>query len=70
MGRDRRVTQNVISATNGATGDVIENAEVVFSAEGKDVLACSTWIGGKDWESVYDFSAILVIPKIIGKTSI
>ncbi|MCY4122108.1 MAG: hypothetical protein OXG72_14440 [Acidobacteria bacterium] len=47
------MTQNVISATNGATGDVIENAEVVFSAEGQDVLACSTWIGGKDWESGY-----------------
>ena len=46
-------TQNVISAIDGATGDVIENAEVVFSAEGQDVLACPTWIGGKDWESVY-----------------
>ena len=45
------VTQNVISAIDGATGDVIENAEVVFSAEGQDVLACPTWIGGKDWEA-------------------
>ncbi len=33
------VTQNVISAIDGATGDVTENAEVVFSAEGQDVLA-------------------------------
>ena len=47
------VTQNVISAIDGATGDVTENAEVVFSAEGQEVLACPTWIGGKDWESVY-----------------
>ena len=45
------VTQNVISAIDGATGDVIENAEVVFSTEGQDVLACPTWIGGKDWEA-------------------
>ena len=45
------VTQNVISSIDGATGDVIENAEVVFSAEGQDVLACPTWIGGKDWEA-------------------
>ena len=45
------VTQNVISAIDGTTGDVIENAEVVFSAEGQDVLACPTWIGGKDWEA-------------------
>ena len=29
------VTQNVISAIDGATGDVIENAEVVFTAEGR-----------------------------------
>jgi len=33
------VTQNVISAIDGATGDVTENAEVVFGAEGQDVLA-------------------------------
>ncbi len=45
------VTQNVISAIDGTTGDVIENAEVVFSVEGQDVLACPTWIGGKDWEA-------------------
>ncbi len=45
------VTQNVITAIDGATGDVTENAEVVFSAEGQEVLACPTWIGGKDWEA-------------------
>ncbi|MCY4025543.1 MAG: PQQ-binding-like beta-propeller repeat protein [Acidobacteria bacterium] len=45
------VTQNVISDIDGATGDVTENAEVVFSAEGQDVLACPTWVGGKDWEA-------------------
>ncbi len=45
------VTQNVISAIDGETGDVTENAEVVFSAEGQEVLACPTWIGGKDWEA-------------------
>ena len=33
------VTQNVISDINGATGDVTENAVVVFSAEGQEVLA-------------------------------
>ena len=42
------VTQNVISAIDGAA---VENSEVVFSAEGQDVLACPTWIGDKDWES-------------------
>ena len=45
------VTQNVISDIDGATGDVTENAELVFSAEGQEVLACPTWIGGKDWEA-------------------
>ena len=45
------VTQNVISAIDGATGDVTENGEVVFSAMGQEVLACPTLIGGKDWEA-------------------
>ena len=45
------VTQNVISDIDGATGAVTENSEVVFSAEGQDVLACPTWVGGKDWEA-------------------
>ena len=45
------VTQNVISTINGATGEVSENAEVVFSALGQEVFACPTWNGGKDWEA-------------------
>ena len=45
------VAQNVISAIDGATGEVTENAEVVFSAMGQEVLACPTLIGGKDWEA-------------------
>ena len=45
------VTQNVISHIDGATGTVVENAEVVFTGEGQEVLACPTWLGGKDWEA-------------------
>ena len=45
------VTQNVISNIDGATGDVSENAEVVFSALGQEVFVCPTWNGGKDWEA-------------------
>ena len=45
------VTQNVISDIDGATGEVSENAEVVFSSLGQEVLACPTWIGGKDREA-------------------
>ncbi len=45
------VTQNVITDIDGATGEVSENSEVVFSAEGQDVLACPHAIGGKDWEA-------------------
>ena len=45
------VTQNVISGIDGATGAVTENAELVFSALGQEVLACPTWNGGKDWEA-------------------
>ena len=45
------VTQNVISNIDGATGVVTENAELVFSALGQEVLACPTWNGGKDWEA-------------------
>ncbi len=60
------VTQNVISDIDGATGDVTENAEVVFSAEGQDVLACPTWVGGKDWESVYRSAETPMDPVFIG----
>ncbi len=45
------VAQNVISHIDGATGTVTENAEVVFSAEGQEVLACPSMHGGKDWEA-------------------
>jgi alcohol dehydrogenase (cytochrome c) len=45
------VTQNVISDIDGATGDVTENSEVVFTGLGQEVLACPSWAGGKDWEA-------------------
>ena len=45
------ITQNVISHIDGATGAVSENSELVFSAEGQEVLACPTYNGGKDWEA-------------------
>ena len=45
------VTQNVIGSIDGATGAVTENSEVVFRAEGQEVLACPTLVGGKDWEA-------------------
>ena len=41
----------MISNIDGATGAVTENAELVFSALGQEVLACPTWNGGKDWEA-------------------
>ena len=45
------VTQNVISDIDGATGAVTENSEVVFTGTGQEVIACPTWLGGKDWEA-------------------
>ena len=45
------VTQNVISDIDGATGAVTPNADLVFTAEGQEVLACPSWFGGKDWEA-------------------
>ena len=45
------VTQNVIGDIDGATGAVIPNGELVFTAEGQEVLACPSWFGGKDWEA-------------------
>ena len=45
------ITQNVISDIDGATGTVRENAELVFTGIGQEVLACPTWLGGKDWEA-------------------
>ena len=45
------IAQNVISDIDGATGTVTENAEVVFTAEGQQLLACPNMHGGKDWEA-------------------
>ncbi len=45
------ITQNVISGIEGATGAVTENAELVFTSRGQQVLACPTYNGGKDWEA-------------------
>ena len=45
------VAQNLISDIDGATGEVTENPEVVFSAYGQQVLSCPGWLGGKDWEA-------------------
>ncbi len=45
------VAQNVITHIDGATGDVTENPEVLFSALGQERLACPSWAGGKDWEA-------------------
>ena len=43
------ITQNVISNIDGATGEVTENAEVVFTRLGQEVLSCPGWGGGKNW---------------------
>ena len=45
------VPQNVITDIDGATGAVTPNGEIVFTAEGQEVLACPSWFGGKDWEA-------------------
>ena len=45
------IAQNVVGGIDGATGAVSENAEVVFRAEGQEVFACPTLVGGKDWEA-------------------
>ena len=45
------VTQNVVGDIDGATGEVSENAELVFNTLGQEVFACPTWNGGKDWEA-------------------
>ena len=45
------ITQNVIAGIDGATGAVTESAELVFTAEGQEVLACPHASGGKDWEA-------------------
>ena len=45
------ITQNVISSIDGATGAVSENAELVFTSPGQEVLTCLHASGGKDWEA-------------------
>ncbi len=60
------VAQNVITHIDGATGDVTENPEVLFSALGQERLACPSWAGGKDWESVYGSTEVPRIPVFIG----
>ena len=44
-------TQNVIASIDGATGAVTESSELVFNAEGQEVLTCPSYFGGKDWET-------------------
>ena len=45
------ITQNVISAIDGASGAVTENPELVFTGVGQEVLTCPHASGGKDWEA-------------------
>ena len=45
------ITQNVISAIDGATGVVTENSELIFTGAGQEVLTCPHASGGKDWEA-------------------
>ena len=45
------ITQNVITAIDGATGAVTENSELVFTGAGQEVLTCPHASGGKDWEA-------------------
>ena len=45
------ITRNVVSGIDGATGQVTENAEHIFTASGQQVLACPHAGGGKDREA-------------------
>ena len=45
------VGQNLINHIDGATGEVTENPELVFSSYGQEILSCPGWLGGKDWEA-------------------
>ena len=42
-GPTRSFAQNGITHIDGATGDVTENPEVIFSALGQQRLACPSW---------------------------
>ena len=59
------VAQNVITHIDGATGDVTENPEVIFSALGQERLACPSCAGSKDWEAVrlaFEFLVLTAAP--------
>ena len=43
------IAQNVITDIDGATGAVTENAELIFTDLGQEVLSCPSWGGGKNW---------------------
>ena len=45
------ITQNVINHIDGATGEVTENPEVIFSTMGQQLLVCPSLFGGKDTEA-------------------
>ena len=45
------ISQNVINNIDGATGEVTENGEVVFTAVGQAVTACPSLSGGKNWDA-------------------
>ena len=45
------VAQNVISDIDGATGEVTENVETVFTELGQTILVCPSYFGGRDWQA-------------------
>ena len=45
------ITRNAVSGIDGATGQVTENAERIFTASGRQVPACLHASGGKDREA-------------------
>ena len=45
------MTQSVISAIDGATGNVIRSAEVVSAPKARTCWPAPTWFGGNDWET-------------------
>ena len=45
------ISQNVINSIDGATGEVSQNAEVVFSSVGQTVTVCPSLSGGKNWDA-------------------
>ena len=45
------ISQNVINSIDGATGEVSENSEVVFSSVGQTVTVCPSLSGGKNWDA-------------------